>query len=101
MARLLMNMILIKHGYTVAIIPIQERNQYINSLEQADKGEDLAQFITYIAHCCEYTLNLHLKAARGEDIEDVEDIEKAIDRFKHSLQKTQATQLKAIVGEEA
>ena len=89
MARLLMNMILIKHGYTVAIIPIQERNRYINSLEQADRSEDLAEFIAYIAHCCEYALNLHLKAARGEGIEEAEDVEKAIDRFKHALQKTQ------------
>lgn len=88
MARLLMNMILIKHGYTVAIVPIQERNQYINSLEQADKSEDLAEFIAYIAQCCGYALNLHLKAARGESIEDAEAIEKAIDRFKHSLQRT-------------
>ena len=69
MARLLMNMILIKHGYTVAIVPIQERNQYINSLEQADKSEDLAEFIAYIAQCCGYALNLHLKAVRGEDRE--------------------------------
>lgn len=85
MARLLMNMILIKHGYTVAIIPIEEREQYIQTLEQADKSEDLAEFITYIAHCCEYALNLHLKAARGEDIEDVEDIDKEIAIF---LQKS-------------
>ena len=92
MARLLMNMILIKHGYTVAIVPIQERDQYIQTLEQADKSEDLAEFIAYIAQSCKYALNLHMKAARGENIEDAEDIEKAIDRFKHSLQKTQATQ---------
>ena len=81
MARLLMNMILIKHGYTVAIVPGEERDQYIRTLEQADKSEDLAQFIGYIAGCCEYTLNLHLKAARGEDIEDVEDIDKEIELF--------------------
>ena len=87
MARLLMNMILIKHGYTVAIIPREERDQYINSLEQADKIEDLTEFIAYIAGCCEYTLKLHLKAARGEDIEDVEDIDKEIALFKRSLQK--------------
>ena len=85
MARLLMNMILIKHGYTVSIIPIQERDQYINSLERADKNEDLIEFIAYVAHCCEYALNLHLKAARGEDIEDVEDIDKEIAIF---LQKS-------------
>ena len=81
LARLLMNMILIKHGYTVAIIPIQERNRYIESLEQADKSEDLAQFVAYVAGCCEYTLNLHLRAARGDDIEDIEDIDKEIALF--------------------
>ncbi len=81
MARLLMNMILIKHGYTVTIIPIQERNRYIDSLEQADKSEDLAGFIDYIASCCDYTLKLHLRAAHGEDIEDAEDIDKEIALF--------------------
>ena len=41
MARLLMNMILIKHGYTVAIIPIQERNRYIDSLERPTNSKTL------------------------------------------------------------
>ena len=95
MARLLMNMILIKHGYTVAIIPIKERDQYIQTLEQADKNEDLAEFIAYVAHCCKYALNLHLKAARGEDIEDVEDIDKEIALFKRSLQKGTDDTIKA------
>ena len=87
MARLLMNMILIKHGYTVAVVPVEEREQYIGILEQADKTEDLVEFISYIAHCCEYTLNLHLKAARGEDIEDVEDIDKEIVQYSNVLWK--------------
>ena len=51
-------------------------------------AEDLAEFITYIALCCEYALNLHLKAARGEDIEEAEDIDKEIALFKRSLQKS-------------
>lgn len=89
MARLLMNAILIKHGYTVAIVPREERDRYIRTLEQADQSEDLAEFIAYIAHCCEYALNLHLKAARGEDVEEAEDLEKAIERFKRASQKTQ------------
>ena len=95
MARLLMNMILIKHGYTVAIIPIKERDQYIQTLEQADKNEDLSEFIAYVAHCCKYALNLHLKAARGEDIEDVEDIDKEIALFKRSLQRGTDDTIKA------
>ena len=92
MARLLMNMILIKHGYTVAVVPREERDQYINTLEQGEKSEDLAGFIAYIAHCCEYTLNLHLKAARGEDIEDMEDIDKEIELF---LQKSTSETIEA------
>ena len=88
MARLLLNMILIKHGYTVAMIRHEDREEYLSQLERADKTEDLTAFINYIATCCEYSLNLHLKAARGEAIEDVEDIDKEIALFKRSLAKT-------------
>ena len=85
MARLLMNMILIKHGYTVAIIPQDGRDEYIDSLERVDKTEDLTGFINYVASCCEYSLHLHIRAARGEPIDDIEDIDKEIALFKRSL----------------
>ena len=85
MARLLMNLILIKHGYTVAIIPVSQRKQYIEELERIDKTEDLAEFIDYVAACSEYALNLHLRAARGESIEDADDIDREIEFFKRSL----------------
>ena len=95
MARLLMNMILMKHGYTVALIPREERDEYINTLERADKSEELTEFITYIAACCEYSLNLHLRAARGEDIEEVEDIDKEIALFKRAVQKSTGDTIRA------
>ena len=85
MARLLMNMILIRHGYTVALVRQEERDRYIGELERADKAEDLSQLIDYIASCCEYALDLHLKAARGEPIEDPDDIDREIALFKHSI----------------
>ena len=88
MARLLLNMILIKHGYTVAMIRQENREDYLSELEQADKTEDLTAFINYIAACCEYSLNLHLKADRGETIDDVDDIDKEIALFKRSLTDT-------------
>ena len=78
-------MILIKHGYTVAMIRSEGRSDYLDHLERADRSEDLAEFINYIASCCEYSLNLHLKAARGESIEDMDDIDKEIALFKQSL----------------
>ena len=88
MARLLMNMVLIKHGYTVSVIRQENRDDYITHLEQADKTEDLTEFINYIANSCEYSLDLHLRAARGESIEEVEDIDKEIALFKRSLVNT-------------
>ena len=84
MARLLMNMILIKHGYTVSLIRQENRDDYINHLEQADKTEDLAEFINYVANSCEYALNLHLRAVHGESIEGMDDIDKEIALFKRA-----------------
>ncbi len=87
MARLLMNMILIRHGYTVALVRQEQRDRYIWELERADKAEDLSQFIDYIASCCEYALNLHIRAARGESIEEVDDIDREIALFRQSFVK--------------
>ena len=84
MARLLMNLLLIRHGYTVAIVQSGHRARYLQELERADRTEDLAQFIDYVASCCEYALNLYLQAARGEPIEDPEDIDREIARFKRT-----------------
>ena len=84
MARLLMNMILMKHGYTVAIVPRERRNQYIDELERLDRTEELPQFIDFIASCCHYGLDLHLRAARGESIEEVDDIDREIAVFRQS-----------------
>ncbi len=88
MARLLMHMILIKHGYTVAMIQRESRDEYLSKLEQTDKTEDLTEFINYIAECCEYALNLYLKAAYGDPIDDIDGIDKEIALFKQSLVST-------------
>ena len=82
MARLLMNLILLRHGYTVAIVQREARDRYLEELERVDRTEDPAQFIDYVASCCEYPLNLSLRAARGEPIEDPGDIDRAIARFR-------------------
>ena len=85
MARLLMNLILIRHGYTVALVQSDQRERYLQELERADQTEDLAQFIDYVASCCAYALNLYLSAARGEPIEAPEDIDREIALFKRTV----------------
>ena len=82
MARLLMNMILIKHGYKVSLIRHDNRDEYLGQLEQADKTEDLAEFISYIADSSKYSLDIYLKAARGESIEGMDDIDREIALFR-------------------
>lgn len=85
MARLLMNLILMKHGYTIAMIQRDGRGRYIREIEQAQTSGSLAGFIAYIAECCRYSLALHLRAARGESIEEPEDIDREIALFKRSM----------------
>ena len=85
MARLLMNMILIRHGYAVAIVRQDDRERYIGELERIDRAGQLAGFIEFIASCCEHTFDLHLRAARGESIEDEDDIDKEVALFKNAL----------------
>ena len=88
MARLIMNLILIKHGYTVAIVQSDRKTRYLQELERADQTEDPTQFIEYIASSCTYALDLYLRAARGESIEGPEDIDREIAVFKRSMTKS-------------
>ncbi len=85
MARLLMNRILLEHGYPLAIVHRDNRDRYLQELERADHTEDPGQFIDYIASCCEYPLNLYLRAARGEPIEDSDEIDREIAMFRQAL----------------
>jgi len=91
MARLLMNLILIRHGYTVAMIRAEDRGLYIDILERGQRtgrspvAGDLKEFIEFVASCCESSLRLHLRAARGESIDEPGDVQREIDLFKKSL----------------
>ena len=96
MARLLMNLILIRHGYTVAIVQQKDRSRYIEELESVDRSEELANFIDYIASCCEYSLDIHLRAARGDSIDDVDDIDREIALFKRDIVNNRAPEQQII-----
>lgn len=91
MARLLMNLILIRHGYTVAMIRAEDRGLYIDILERGQRtgrspvAGDLREFIEFVASCCESSLRLHLRAARGESIDEPGEVRREIDLFKKSL----------------
>lgn len=60
-ARLVMNLLLIKHGYPFSLIRNYDRRRYYDTLRKADRG-DLKPFVNFIARCVEESLHLYLSA---------------------------------------
>jgi Fic family protein len=83
-ARLLMNYVLLKHGLPPVVIKSAEKKQYLAALNRADAG-DLEAFVDYIARQLEWSLQLALKAARGESVEEAGDLDKRIALLKKNL----------------
>lgn len=81
MSRLLMNLLLMQDGYPPVVIKQEERNLYYNALRQADAG-DLASFVEFIGENLLHSLEIYLKGAKGESIEDEGDLDKEIALFK-------------------
>lgn len=65
-ARLLMNFILMQHGYPPAIVKAdqEKRIQYIQSLEKASTTNDTNDFVQLIARCSEESLEKYLYIVR-------------------------------------
>ena len=60
-ARLLMNLTLIRYGYPMTVISYSDRRQYYNTLDKADKG-NLVPFVNFVASSVEQMLDTYLRA---------------------------------------
>ena len=80
-ARMLMNLILIKNKFPSAIIKQDKREEYYAALKQADTKE-YESLIEFVAESVLDSMNLYLKAAKGENIEEDADLDKEIALFK-------------------
>jgi len=67
--RLLMNLLLIRHGYPLTIIRHIDRRRYYDTLRKADHG-DLKPFVNFVARCAEQSLDLYLNAIKPSDREN-------------------------------
>ncbi|EDP96640.1 Fic family protein [Kordia algicida OT-1] len=85
-ARILMNFILMKYGFPPTIIKTEDKENYFAALRLADAG-NIEAFINYIAQNLVYSLQLMIAGAKGENIEEDDDVEKEValleQRFKH------------------
>ncbi|CAN5408863.1 hypothetical protein BH09BAC1_BH09BAC1_20730 [soil metagenome] len=81
-ARLLMNYVLMRAGYPPVIIPTKDKKAYLDALNKVDTNVDTQAFAGYIAKQLVWSLELNLKAAKGEDIEEEDDLDKEISIWK-------------------
>jgi Fic family protein len=83
-ARLVVNMILMQYGYQPTVIKTADKLKYIGALQRADAG-DLSAFVAYLSEQAIRSLELAIRAARGEDIEEKDDAEKRFELLKRRL----------------
>ncbi len=83
-SRLLMNYHLLREGFPPIIIKSADKKNYRYALQQADSG-DLEAFAQYIAEQATWSLELAIKAGKGEKIEEKEDLYKEIEIFKKQI----------------
>jgi Fic family protein len=76
-SRLLMNYVLLKNNLPPVVIKASDKKGYLFALNEADTG-NINRFINYIVTQLQWSLNLFLKAAKGEEVEDPEDLDKKI-----------------------
>jgi Fic family protein len=77
LSRLMMNYILLRFGYPPIIIKSVDKTKYLNALRLADAGNTEA-FIDFIADQVIWSLELSIKAAKSQSIEEPNDWEKEL-----------------------
>lgn len=100
-ARLLMNFILMQQGYPPAIIKTEEKDKYFAALQQADSGQ-IEYFFNYLSEQVIRSLELMIKGAKGESIEEEDDLDKKLALLKQEVESEDneneiKTRLSAIV----
>jgi len=75
--RLLMNTILMQAGYTPAIIPVEEKQRYLGTLQSADDG-DYEPLHGFVALEVNKTLGLLLDVIEGREAFDFDDLTRMV-----------------------
>ena len=82
-ARLWMNYVLMRLGYPPMVIKSEDKRNYFAALQKADSG-DMDTFATYLGNVLVFWLEKGISAAKGESIEDIEDVDKEVELFIRS-----------------
>jgi Fic family protein len=89
-ARILMNFILMEFDFPPVIIKTEDKLNYFAVLRQADAGQ-LEPFIEYIAQNLMRSLEIMIAGAKGESIEEPDDLDKQIALLAQKVKATANT----------
>src|SRR5690606_39754074 len=81
-----MNFILMKFGYPPVVIKTEDKDNYFFALQQADAGT-IEPFINYIATNLVRSLEIMIAGAKGESVEEPDDITKEFIWLKKLLKE--------------
>lgn len=85
MARWLMNLVLLQNYYPITILKQEKRKFYYVTLQKANQG-DFIEFVEFVAEAVLNSLQIYQKAIKGENISEVDDLDKEIALFSKELQ---------------
>lgn len=105
-SRLLVNYILYRHGYPMIVVKSADKDNYLTALNRCDVAvgpvpsdgahaelSQITPFVEYLSKCLESALNISIKAAKGESIEDADDWRKNLKlKYSDKLNKPEVTE---------
>lgn len=73
-------------GYPPVIVPTEQKDSYLAALRKADAG-DLSALTNFLGNCSIAALNRGIRAAKGESIEEPDDLIMEIEVFKQQQKR--------------
>ena len=104
-SRLIVNYILYRHGYPMIVVKSKDKENYLTALNQCDvivgptpsigahaELKQIIPFVNYMSKCLENALELNIRAAKGESIEDADDWRKNLKlKYRNQINKPEVT----------
>lgn len=97
-ARLLINYVMLRYGYPMIIIKSAQKSDYLSALRKADINVgfapsdganatlgQIASFVEYMEQQLAWSLDVAIRAAKGENIDEEGDVDKKIAVLKQNL----------------
>ncbi|MCB9705952.1 MAG: Fic family protein [Myxococcales bacterium] len=84
-ARLLMNLVLMRAGFPPAVLRNERRAEYYAALARADAGE-IGPLVELVGEAVARSIDVYVRAARGESIDEPDDLDKEIALLRQEIE---------------